>query len=72
MRDLESDLALRDIRLITRMKLGWQFGHDSIDYFAKKRRKKIFADSLDEVLNRIDQYKPIRPQPHSTVEDDVH
>ena len=60
--DIQSNLVDRDIRLIVRMKSGWQFGHDSIDYFAKKKRKRIFADSLDEVLNKLDRQKPIRPQ----------
>jgi hypothetical protein len=62
MSDVQSNLVLRDIRLIVRMKSGWQFGHDNIDYYARKKRKKIFAESLDQLLNMIDQMKPAECQ----------
>jgi hypothetical protein len=56
MKDLES-LALRDVELIARMRSGWQFGYDGIDYFAQRDQAKdtrICGQSLNEVLDMID------------------
>ena len=55
MHDLE--LALRDVELIARMRSGWQFGYDGMDYFAQKdqeRSTRVCAQSLNELLNLID------------------
>ena len=55
MNDLEN-LALRDVELIARMRSGWQFGYDGIDYFAERDQEKstrICAQSLNEVLSMI-------------------
>ncbi|PWT96109.1 MAG: hypothetical protein C5B53_10340 [Candidatus Melainabacteria bacterium] len=56
MHDLES-LALRDVELIARMRSGWQFGYDGIDYFAQRDQEgstRLCGESLNEVLDMID------------------
>jgi hypothetical protein len=57
MNDLQTNLALRDVKLVARMRSGWQFGYDGVDYFAEKNHEqdtRVSAESLSELLNLID------------------
>jgi hypothetical protein len=55
----EPPLAVRDVRMIALMRSGWQFGFEKTDYFAEKDNHRVYAQSLDEVVNML--AKPNRP-----------
>jgi hypothetical protein len=61
MNELQPLLALRDVKLVARMRDGWKFGYSAMGYFAEKEHQKgarVCAESLDELLAIMDRIKP--------------
>jgi hypothetical protein len=57
MNELQPILALRDVKLVARMRDGWKFGYSAMGYFAENDQQKearVWAESLDELLTIMD------------------